>query len=178
MGEFLWPRLYSLRQNTKVPNRFGGGANPLAWGRSQFKQGSASTPYGGARAKDTSGTKYKARSPSWEADYWSNPKTSNSFNERRSLERSKSPTPKRAESPIYSNTHRPRSVSPNSRDNRMRTGSVTYRSNSGNIRWISGTRILRRSNSRNARQQSKSPAGNNRTTTKGGCRLSGQKNHS
>ena len=60
----------------------------------------------------------------------------------------------------------------------MRTRSVTYRSNSGNIRRISGTRILRRSTSRDARQQSKSPASSNRNTTKGGCRLCGKKNHS
>ena len=170
--------MYGLRQNTKLPNKYGGGPNPLARGRSQFRPGTSSTPYGGARAKETPGSKFRSRTPSWEADIWNSPKASNSFKDRRPFERSKSPTSKRTESPIYANAPRPRSSSPSARDNKMRNGSVTYRSRSGNIRRISGTRILRRSTSRDTRQQSKSPASNSRAGVKAGCRLCGQKNHS
>ena len=175
---------YNLRHNPRVPQKFGGGSNPLARGRSQFRPGASSTPSGGARKKETAGANYRARSQSpaaWEEDFWRGAKLpSNSSNDRRQLDRSKSPNLRRAESPIYSNLpqgtpNRPRSASPHSREGRMRTGGITYRSNSGNVRRISGNRILRRSSSRDARKPSRSPG---RNTVQGGCRLCGQKNHS
>ena len=177
---------YSLRQNPKMPQKFGGGSNPLARGRSQFKPNMSSTPFGGARKKDTR-TEHRARSQSpadWDERYWDKKRNGNdSYGGRGQTQRSKSPMPKRAESPIYSNTpnktsNRPTSTSPSAREGRTRTGSITYRSNSGNVRRISGTRILRRSTSRDGRKQSKSPADASRNTGKGGCRLCGQKNHS
>lgn len=157
---------YGLRKDPKASFKLGGGSNPFARGRKPFSPMSSSTPYGGARAKDNPNS-FRGRSQSPGAAQTSKSRS----------DRSKSPSSERSSSPhIYANSPRQEEQTAQGRNSRMRSGSVVYRSNSGNMRRISGSRIVRRSASREKRTQSKSPTSQTRNSSKG-CRLCGAFNH-